>query len=435
MATVITMPKLSDTMEEGAIAEWLKKEGEFVEEGEILAEIETDKATMEYESPEEGVLFKIIIAKGDKGDVGVPMAILAEEGEKPDVNALVSGAGSEKAESADTPQSATPTPSSSESSSSSAPMPASTDGSRKKASPLARKIAAEKGVDLNQVEGTGPNGRVVARDLEAARPASGVTSAPMTSSAAPAASTKTPIEMPSMPSFSGEDQVQNVSMMRKTIAKRLHAAKNDAPHFYLTRTIDMSATIAWRKKLNEKANPEAGVPKVSFNDIVMLATAKALRKHPEVNSSWEGDQIRTFASVSIAMAVALPTGLVTPVLKNTDQMGVRDIAKLTKAFAAKARAGQLTNEDFAGGTFTISNLGMAGIDEFTAIINPPQAAILAVGSTKKIAVVDEKTDEIVARPMMKVTMSCDHRVVDGWVGAQFLETLVQNLEDPMMMLS
>jgi pyruvate dehydrogenase E2 component (dihydrolipoamide acetyltransferase) len=232
-----------------------------------------------------------------------------------------------------------------------------------------------------------------------------------------------------------EDTVERVSMMRQTIAKRLLSGKNDAPHFYLTREIDMTRAIEWRKRLNADANPEQGVPKVSFNDIIMLASAKALRKHPEVNASWEGDTIRKFGHVSISMAVALPTGLVTPVIRNTDMLGVRQIAIQSKDFANRARNNQLSNADYTGGTFTISNLGMADMDEFTAIINPPQSCILAVGATKMRAVVAAGSNEIVARPIMRVTLSCDHRVVDGWVGAMFLKDLVAHLEDPLMMLS
>lgn len=424
MATLISMPKLSDTMEEGAIANWLKKEGDFVEEGELLAEIETDKATMEYESPEEGVLFKIVIAAGEKGDVGSPLAVFADKGEKPDLDALLSQKGSAPAMKAEE-KIETAKPDSSQEVASAA---ASSDQHRVKSSPLARKIAAANEIDVASINGTGPGGRVVKKDIETAlSKGSAVSSVQSTP--------KESLRAPSAPAMGFEDTVERVSMMRQTIAKRLLSGKNDAPHFYLTREIDMTRAIEWRKRLNADANPEQGVPKVSFNDIIMLASAKALRKHPEVNASWEGDTIRKFGHVSISMAVALPTGLVTPVIRNTDMLGVRQIAIHSKDFANRARNNQLSNADYTGGTFTISNLGMADMDEFTAIINPPQSCILAVGATKMRAVVAAGSNEIVARPIMRVTLSCDHRVVDGWVGAMFLKDLVAHLEDPLMMLS
>jgi pyruvate dehydrogenase E2 component (dihydrolipoamide acetyltransferase) len=412
MARLMSMPKLSDTMEEGAIAKWMKKVGDKIAEGDPLAEIETDKATMEYEAPETGYILKLVVDVGGRAKVGAPIAVIGDtKDEKYDLADLAT---------ASAPKSATPQPKTS-----SAPVahlaavPVASTASpagRVKASPLAKKIAGDMGVDLSKLSGSGPGGRIVMRDLQSSG-----------SGAAPAVA-----PMPAFQGRSGEDRTVRVTMMRQTIAKRLHAAKNDAPHFYLKRSVDMSAVNAWREKLNH--NLDEKTVKVSVNDLIIVAVAHALRQHPMVNASWQGETIVQHGSVHVAMAVALPEGLVTPVIRFTDQLGARQIAAMTKNLAARARAGQLTNDDYSGGTFTISNLGMMGIDEFTAIINPPQAAILAVGATVKTPVVTED-DELEVRPMMKLTMSCDHRVVDGMVGAQFLQTLVSYLEDPAMMLS
>jgi pyruvate dehydrogenase E2 component (dihydrolipoamide acetyltransferase) len=301
-----------------------------------------------------------------------------------------------------------------------APAPTATktdsaDG-RHRSSPLARKIAADRGIDISQVSGSGPQGRVILRDLD--QPKQGK-------------STYTPS------SWSGttpEDKVVPVTMMRKTIAKRLHAAKNDAPHFYLTVSANVGALIDWRARLNAKAKDDPNTPKVSMNDIVIMAAAKALRHHPSVNSSWQGENIVEHGAVHVAMAVALPSGLVTPVIRNADRMGLRDIAHTSQSLVASAKAGKLQNEDYAGGTFTISNLGMFGIEEFTAIINPPQATILAVGAAMPTPWVD-KDQKLVVQQRMKMTLSCDHRVVDGALGAQFLQTLVSYLEDPLQVLA
>jgi pyruvate dehydrogenase E2 component (dihydrolipoamide acetyltransferase) len=416
MARLISMPKLSDTMEEGAIASWLKSVGDKIREGDPLAEIETDKATMEYEAPEDGFILKFLLDGGDKTKVGMPIAILGDaKGEAFDeselVKAVTTANDRESSASKPAPQTtANPLPVAGVRIS--AGLPAINEqqqqiGGRIKASPLARKIARERGVDLTRLSGSGPHGRVIARDIDQAphhRPAAVVR----------------------------DDQAVRVSMMRQTIAKRLLAAKNEAPHFYLSRSIDMSRVMDWRKGVNTTQG-ENGT-KVSVNDIIIFAVARALKEHPMVNASWQGDQIIQYGGVHVAMAVALPEGLVTPVVRHADQMRLVEIAKTTKSMASKARKGELTNEDFSGGTFTISNLGMMGIEEFTAIINPPQAAILAIGTTIKTPVVDEN-EQVVVKPMMKVTMSCDHRVVDGLVGAKFLQTLVNYLEEPLAMLS
>jgi pyruvate dehydrogenase E2 component (dihydrolipoamide acetyltransferase) len=401
MAQLIVMPKLSDTMEEGAVANWLKKEGEAIDEGQDLVEIETDKATMTYASSAEGVVLKILLEPRKTAALGAPMCVVGKKGESYNLDELLAKSGtSGKADKKPAPAPAQK--------SVAAPAAASSSSSgRIKASPLARKIAADKGINLAQIAGSGPSGRVVVKDLDGA-----------SSSVAPAVR-------------SGADKVIPNSMMRKTIAKRLLAGKNDAPHFYLTVSADMSKMNEWRARLNKDAD-KTGI-KVSVNDLVIMAVAKALSKHRDINASWQGESIIEFGNVHVAMAVALPSGLVTPVIRHTDQKSIRDIAKESRDLAVKAKDGRLSNDDYTGGTFTISNLGMFGIEEFTAIINPPQAAILAVGATIPTPAVDAKGN-VVVQPRMKMTMSCDHRVIDGAMGAQFLQTLVSYLEDPLNML-
>lgn len=421
MATVVEMPKLSDTMEEGAIANWLKKEGEPVKEGEPLVEIETDKATQEYESPASGVLVKIVVNSGTTVKLRTPIAVIARKDEAVDVASLLQG--STKA--AATPPPPPPprpamataaktavTPASGAVVSQASPGAVATGGDgRLKASPLAKKMAKERGIDLGALHGSGPGGRIIMRDLD---------------QAAVSVATSLPAQ--------GATQIP-VSMMRKTIAKRLLAAKNDAPHFYLTVSVECTQLLAWRARLNAEATQAGGtIPKVSVNDIITLAVSRALRQHPMVNASWQGDYIVQNHDAHVAIAVALPEGLVTPVLRHTDRLTLREIARQTSDLAAKAKAGKLANADYAGGTFTISNLGMFGIEEFTAIINPPQACILAVGAAQATPAVDAK-GQVVVQQRMKMTMSCDHRVVDGATGAQFLQTLTRYLEDPLAMIS
>ena len=419
MADVIGMPKLSDTMEEGVIARWLVKEGDKISEGGPLCEIETDKATMEYQSPNAGIILKLVATPGKTIALDAPIAVVGKKDEKFDLSALGSAAAPPKtaAVAASGPISAPVVASASGPVSAPVVAPASAPGSgggRTRSSPLARKMAASQGVDLSRLQGSGPGGRIVARDL------SGQSGA------------KTGPAMHSMPAMlrKGEDVTVPVSMMRKTIAKRLLSGKNDAPHFYLTVAADMGRMNSWRATLNKSAG-DGGI-KVSVNDLVILAVSRALLQHPGVNASWQGDTIVQYGNVHVAMAVALPTGLVTPVVRHADQLNVRQIAQTSRELALKAKAGQLQNEDYAGGTFTISNLGMFGIEEFTAIINPPQAAILAVGATLPTPAVDAQGN-IVVQQRMKMTLSCDHRVVDGAMGAQFLQTLVQFLEEPLMM--
>ena len=411
MANIVEMPKLSDTMEEGAVASWLKKEGDTVEEGGSLCEIETDKATMEYQSPFGGVLLKIIAQPGKTMALNTPIAVIGKKGEAFDMSALLAAAVAVAAKPASVAAPvgvATPV---------AAPGPVAPSSGRIKSSPLARRMAAASNVNLAGVSGSGPAGRIVMRDIEAAMAHGGATG-----------STNNGGFVPMAPR---EDQTIPVTLMRKTIAKRLLAGKNDAPHFYLTRSVNMGQMMQWRQMLNDAAG-EKGV-KVSINDLIIFAASRALRHHPGINASWQGDNIVQFGAVHMCVAVALPTGLVTPVIRNADQMPVRDIAAASRSLAQRAKAGQLANEDYAGGTFTISNLGMFGIEEFTAIINPPQAAILAVGATIPTPAVDAKGN-VVVEQRMKVTMSCDHRVIDGVMGAEFLKTLASFLEQPLMMM-
>lgn len=426
MAQIIEMPKLSDTMEEGAIASWLKSEGEFIEEGEAFVEIETDKATMEYNSPEEGYLLKILVQGGQSCDLSAPICVVGEKGESFDLEALLGASAKQKpkaeaaAEQMGTAQ-ATP-----------AAIPqsgvSSAAAGRIKASPLAKKLAQEQGVDLSQIVGSGPGGRIVQKDIEGSGAGAIAAHAPTANTAALSANYQAV----------GQSAPQDIpnSMMRKTIAKRLLAGKNEAPHFYLKRSVNMTNLIQWRSLMNQQgAQGDTAPLKVSINDLIVQACAKALMKHPDVNSSWQGDFIRRFASADIAVAVAIPEGLITPVVRHAHLLGARDIARATKDLVGRAKAGNLRPEEYQGGTFSISNLGMMGIEEFTAIINPPQAAILAVGATIQTPWVDGNDGKIQVQPRMTLTMSCDHRVVDGAVGASFLQTLCNYIENPAMMLA
>ena len=411
---VILMPRLSDTMTEGVIAEWHKKPGDPVKKGDLLADIETDKATMELESYKDGTFLYAGAAKGEKIKVNDLLCIIGDEG-KVDVEKIVAAAKSggnvqAAAEaSVEEPQASSKpaTPESDE-----GEVAVGEDG-RIKASPLARKLAAEKGIDLSKVKGSGDNGRIIKRDIDNYNPEAAPTKADRTAA---------PVVPAGQESF---DEV-NVSQMRKTIARRLGESKFSAPHFYLTVSIDMDNAIAARSKMNE-----ISPVKISFNDIVLKACAIALKKHPAVNSSWRGDTIRVNHHVNIGVAVAVDEGLLVPVVRNADLKTFSQIAEEVKTFAKKAKDKKLQPSDWEGSTFTISNLGMFGIDEFTAIINPPDAAILAVGAIQQVPVV--KNGQVVPGNVMKVTMSCDHRVIDGATGAAFLQTLKEYLEEPMKM--
>lgn len=405
MAVKIEMPKLSDTMEEGVIAKWNVKEGDKVSSGDVIAEVETDKATMEVEVFDDGTILKILAKEGDAIPLGGLMAVIGEEGE--DISEIL-----EEAESGadDTEEKATVTEEKAESKEpekeEKTASPVSGNG-RIKASPLARKMAEDKGIDLSRVEGSGPEGRIIKRDIE-----------DFTPSAAGAAAIQYTSE---------EDEDIRISQMRKAIARRLSESKFTNPHFYETIDIDMEHVIEARNRLNEISDV-----KISFNDIVVKACAAALRKHPYVNSSWMDDVIRQHGDVNIAVAVAIDEGLMTPVINHADKKNLRQISTETRELAGLAKERKLQPEQMEGSTFTVSNLGMFGIEEFTAIINPPNVCILAVGAIRDVPVV--KNGEVVPGKRMKVTLSSDHRVVDGAKAADFLNTLRELLENPLSML-
>lgn len=410
-ATVIKMPKMSDTMTEGTIVAWHKKVGDKVKGGDLLAEVETDKATMELESYEDGTLLYIGVEQGSSVKVDGVIAIIGKEGT--DYKPLLQ-AGTNPAKAAAPVEQKVAEPAKGD-----VPAPVATvsDASgRAKASPLARRLAKEKGIDLSGVAGSGENGRVVRRDVEnfSGKPAA---------TSAPAASKPAAVAL-------GAESFEEVtlSQMRKTIARRLSESMYTAPHFYLTMEINMDKAMAARKSINEFAES-----KVSFNDMVIKAVAAALRKNPKVNSSWLGDKIRYNHHINIGVAVAVDEGLLVPVVRFADQKSLTQISAEVKDFGARAKNKQLQPADWEGSTFTISNLGMFGIEEFTAIINPPDACILAVGGIKETAVV--KNGQLAVGNVMKVTLSCDHRVVDGAVGSAFLQTLKGLLEDPVRILA
>lgn len=414
MAEIVRMPKLSDTMTEGVVAAWHKKIGDKVKTGDLLAEIETDKATMEFESFQDGVLLHIGVEKGKRAPVDSILAILGKEGE--DISALLAAEAATPAAPVAAPSAApapipAPTPVVSEVKMAPAPVvsqpvaaaPVAVNNVRTKASPLAKKLADEKGLPLNYIPGSGEGGRIVKRDIDAF----------MAGSAQGSAN--------AVESFYEVE----VSQMRKVIARRLAESKFSAPHFYLTMDIDMDNAMSARKAINEQGM------KVSFNDMVVKACAMALKKHPVINSSWLGDRIRYNDHVHIGVAVAVEDGLLVPVVRHANTKSFAQIGAEVKVFAEKAKAKKLQPQDWEGNTFTISNLGMFGIEEFTAIINPPDACILAVGGIKQVPVV--KNGQVVPGNVMKVTLSCDHRVVDGASGAAFLNTLKSFLEQPVLM--
>jgi pyruvate dehydrogenase E2 component (dihydrolipoamide acetyltransferase) len=430
MAEIINMPKLSDTMTEGVVAEWHKKVGDTVKSGELLAEIETDKATLEFESFFDGVLLHIGIEKGKPAPVNSLLAIIGEKGE--DISALLAGGGKtdapaedKKAEDKKEDKKADAEPAKEakaetkapetkkEEAPKAAPAVVNNSGGRIFASPLAKKLAEEKGVDLSFISGTGEGGRITKRDVDhyvpydaPARPAgSGASGSSLTES------------------FTDEP----ISQMRKTIARRLGESMFTAPHFYLTISLDMDNAIAARKAMNSNE----GV-KVSFNDMVIKAVAMALRKHPAINSSWLGDVIRRNTHIHIGVAVAVEDGLLVPVVRFADSKGLTQIGDEVKVLAQKAKDKKLQPAEWEGNTFTISNLGMFGIEQFTAIINSPDSCILAIGGISQEPVV--KNGQVVPGNIMKVTLSCDHRTVDGATGAAFLQTFKQYMENPVMML-
>jgi len=407
---IVRMPKLSDTMTDGVVAKWHKKVGDKVKSGELLADIQTDKATMEFESFQDGVLLHIGVEEGKGAPVDSILAILGKGGE--DVSAIIAADKNKsqapaQAEASSTKQEAAPAKKSEEkSAATSAKTQSSSNGDRLKISPLARKIADEKGIDLRALKGSGDHGRIVKRDIDKFK----------TSGAGLPAAV-------SVESYTEE----SVSQMRKAIARRLGESKFTAPHFYLTMEIDMDEAIKTRDAINMVASV-----KISFNDLVIKAVAASLRTNPRINSSWLGDKIRYNNHIHIGVAVAVEDGLLVPVVRFADGKTLTQIATEVRNLAGKAKDKKLQPNEWEGNTFTISNLGMFGIEDFTAIINPPDSCILAVGGIKQTPVV--KNGQVVPGNVMKVTLSCDHRVVDGATGSSFLKTLKQNLENPVLML-
>lgn len=418
MQTII-MPKMGDAMEEGTLVRWLKQEGDTVQEGEPIAEIATDKATVEIEAPTSGVLRGIRVAENAVVPVNTPLAYILQPGES------LPAEGDGKASGAAKPaESAAPQPAPAPTAAAAAPQPASTDGeARVLASPLARKIAAEHGIDLRQVQGTGPKGRIVERDVLAYIESRKATAAP-----APAP-TPVPTPAPAVAAAPAEGRTETLTRLRQITAQRTTEAHQTIPHFYLTMEIDMEEALALRQRLNQLDESL----RISVNDLIVKACAVAIEQHPIVNASYQNGQLVHPSGIHIGIAVAVEQGLLVAVLRHCEGKSLRRIAQESQTLIQKAREGKLMPDEMTGNTFTISNLGMFGIEQFTAIINPPASAILAVGTTKRVPVVQED-GTIVARQRMKVTMSCDHRVLDGAVGAQFLQTLKQVLENPLWMV-
>jgi pyruvate dehydrogenase E2 component (dihydrolipoamide acetyltransferase) len=409
MQTII-MPKMGDAMEEGTLVRWLKQEGDTVQEGEPIAEIATDKATVEIEAPISGVLRGIRVAENAVVPVNTPLAYILQEGE----SLPAEGDGKAPAPTAAAAPQPEPTPTTA------AATPANGE-ERVLASPLARKIAAEHGIDLRQVQGTGPNGRIVVRDVLAY-----LETRPATVAPTPA---PPPMPAPAVAAAPVEARVETLNRLRQITAQRTTEAHQTIPHFYLTMEIDMEEALALRQRLNQLDESL----RVSINDLIVKACAVAIEQHPIVNASYQNGQIVHPNGIHIGIAVAVEQGLLVAVLKHCEGKSLRRIAQESQTLIQKAREGKLLPDEMTGNTFTVSNLGMFGIEQFTAIINPPASAILAVGATKRVPVVQED-GTIVARQRMKVTLSCDHRVLDGAVGAQFLQTLKQVLENSLWML-
>ena len=419
MPITITMPALSPTMTEGTLAKWLLQEGDTVRSGDMLAEIETDKATMEVEAIDEGILARILVAEGTEGvPVNAPIAIILEEGE--DASVLEDAISAP----ATTPAAATPEPAA-DLPAPSMPAPAApvaAAGGRILASPLARRMASQAGLDLASVSGSGPRGRIVKADIETAMATGGAPApaAPMPAAAVPAADASP---------FEGEFELQPLTTMRKTIARRMSESKREAPHFYMTMDCELDALLALRTELNNRAD---GAFKLSVNDLVIKAAAVALMKIPAANAGYSEGGIKLYKSADISVAVASERGLITPVIRNANGKGLEAISTEMRALAQKANDGKLMPEDYQGGSFSISNLGMYGIKQFDAVINTPQACILAVGAGEQRAVV--KDGALAIATVMSVTLSVDHRVVDGAIGAQFLAAFKGLLQEPMTML-
>jgi pyruvate dehydrogenase E2 component (dihydrolipoamide acetyltransferase) len=450
MPVTILMPALSPTMEEGTLARWLKKEGDTISSGDVIAEIETDKATMEFEAVDEGTLGKIIVPDGTAGvKVNDPIAVLLEEGESAEDIGAEGGGGTSSAPeasgAAQAPQpdmaaaAATPAAASS-SAATSTSTPAQSSGERIFASPLARRIAAEKGLDLSQIKGSGPHGRIVKTDVENAKPGAAAPKKEVTPpQEAAATQAKAPVG-PSAPSADavkkifGDRKFEEVTLdgMRKTIAARLSEAKQTIPHFYLRREIRLDPLLKFRSQLNKELE-ERGV-KLSVNDFIIKASALALIQVPDTNAVWAGDRVLKFERADVAVAVAIEGGLFTPVIRDADLKTMSAISKEMKDLAKRARDRKLAPHEYQGGSFAVSNLGMFGIENFDAVINPPHASILAAGGGIRKPIVNE-AGEIEVATVMSVTLSVDHRVIDGALGAQWLEKFKTALEKPLTMLT
>jgi pyruvate dehydrogenase E2 component (dihydrolipoamide acetyltransferase) len=416
MATEIFLSKLSPTMEEGQLSKWLKKEGDAIAMGEPIAEVETDKAAMEMAALNSGTLLKILVHEGESVPLGHTIGIMGEPGE--DISSLIekfSSASSstpteEKKETASTTNGASAT----QTAVVTETVPIQTDG-RLLVTPIAARMATEAEIDLRSIKGSGPSGRIIKRDIEAAMKSKQETPTPK------------PIQLPAIEGTSAFRDVPTTEI-RKVIARRLVTSIGPVPHFFLTTEIEMDKALDARRSLNE-IDPEN---KISVNDLIVKVVANALLQHPQVNASFQEKSIRYYERADIGVAVAIEDGLITPIIRSADKKGIGQIAREVKEMAARAREKKLRPEEYTGATFSVSNLGMFGIDDFTAVINPPEAAILAVGASVAKPVV--RDNEIVVRQMMRVTMSCDHRVIDGATGAKFLQTLKKMLENPMMLI-
>ncbi|MCO5999346.1 dihydrolipoamide acetyltransferase family protein [Actinoallomurus rhizosphaericola] len=428
----ILMPRLSDTMEEGVISAWHKKPGDKVTAGEALVDIETDKALMEYEAYEDGVLGEILVAEGQTASIGAPIAILLAEGESAPAKAPAA------AETAAANGQATPSPQTADAPAATATVPAqgvpadASNGARSRppSSPLARRLARENDIDLTTLTGSGPGGRIVRADIEAALKNAPAAPAPAAQASSPAPTA--PTAAPAAAAAAEDPDVERVplSRIRKVTARRLTESMQTTPHFYLTRVVDVGALLAFRKTLNEALAPA----KVSVNDLIVKACATALRANPVLNVSFTEDSLLVHKRVNVGVAVALEDGLVVPVIRDADRKTVSQIGAETRELAGRAREQRLTPQEMSGGTFTVSNLGMFGIDSFTAVINPPEAGILAVGATRKDVVVGDD-GEFTVRDRLTLTLSVDHRACDGATGAKFLGELAELLENPLRIIA
>ncbi len=427
MATNILMPALSPTMTEGTLARWLKKEGDTVKAGDVIAEIETDKATMEVEAVDEGILGKLLVADGTEGvKVNQPIAILVEPGESVSATPVAAPAPAAAAATpAPAPAAAAPAPA--------APAPAAAGGERVIASPLARRMAQQAGLDLSKLAGSGPGGRIVRADVEAAAKGAPAAAAPAPVAAAAPAAAPAPAPRGPAPVITAPHKLVPHSSMRRVIARRLSEAKSSIPHFYVSMDIEVDALWKLGEDLNSRSPKEGeGRFVITLNDLVIKAAARTLRRVPAVNAAWTDDATVLFDDVDISVAVAIPDGLITPIIRRADQKGLQTISAEMRDLAGRAKAGKLKPEEFQGGGFSISNMGMFGVSHFSAIINPPQAAILAVGAAAPKPVV--KNGELAVARVMTCTLSCDHRVVDGALGATWLREFKRLCEDPLGLL-